>query len=266
MLPLKKSELLNTENIRKCEEKEGKTEKIDKSLGLNRREQRKNLEADFSRLASAFMERDSSRPEGTIVKLDVISSRIVDLSAEMCENYRKYPLLCERGNKLELEEGKSPESSVPPRKKKKRPKKHQEGAMKKRMRFLKRNKGKSSSEDKKLHLNGSECRRCLAVAYNKTTSRIGYGLSGQQRKVKIHPSIWGKSLVSGRPRGTCAEFRVINEALTCGEKVEDLVMYVVDVISGEPKPRCRNCLFLSKDSLVLSDDLQFDGDVRKKKR
>jgi len=116
------------------------------------------------------------------------------------------------------------------------------------------------------HLNDSECHRCLAVSFNPKTNRVGFGLSGQFKKVKVHPSIWGKSLVSGRPRSTCAEFRVINEAVSLGEKCGELQMYVADVMTGKPKPRCRNCLYLSQDAQVFSDSLVFDGNMTKMKR
>ncbi len=57
------------------------------------------------------------------------------------------------------------------------------------------------------------CRRTVAVAYNCKLKTVRWGLSGQLKNQRIHGSIWGKSLIKGRPRGTCAEFHVFNEAL-----------------------------------------------------
>ena len=86
------------------------------------------------------------------------------------------------------------------------------------------------------------------------------------KRQRVHPSIWGKSLMSGRPRGTCAEFRVLNDALNDGDTATDMTLYVVDVLTCAPKERCRNCLYISRDARVLSDDLEFDGDMSKHTR
>ena len=51
------------------------------------------------------------------------------------------------------------------------------------------------------------------MAWNASSRRLRWGLSGDMKKQRVHPSLWGKSLLSGRPRGTCAEFRVLNDAL-----------------------------------------------------
>ena len=59
----------------------------------------------------------------------------------------------------------------------------------------------------------------------------------------------------GRPRGTCAEFKVINTALLAGEEISDLVINVVDIASGQDKPRCKNCLLVTRSARVLSDTL-----------
>ena len=56
--------------------------------------------------------------------------------------------------------------------------------------------------------------------------------------------------------------RVANQALN-GQAIDGLVINVVDIMSGDPKPRCRNCLFITKDSKCLSDDLIFDGNMAK---
>ena len=74
----------------------------------------------------------------------------------------------------------------------------------------------------------NSCRRTLALAFNSQTGTIRWGLSGQLKKQRVHRAIWGKSLIKGRPRGTCAEFHVINEALLAEEKTSDLVLYVAD--------------------------------------
>ena len=110
------------------------------------------------------------------------------------------------------------------------------------------------------------CRRTVAVAFNCASRSVRWGLSGQLKHQRIHRSIWGKSLIKGRPRGTCAEFHVLNEALLGGEAVADLCLFVADLMREDvsPKPRCRNCLYVSRDATCLSDDLVFDGDVSKK--
>ena len=110
------------------------------------------------------------------------------------------------------------------------------------------------------------CRRTVAVSYNNKTHAIRWGVSGQLKNQKIHKSIWGKSLIKGRPRGTCAEFHVVNESLLAEEGVEDMCMYVSDLVEGVTKPRCRNCLYISSNALCFSDDLIFDGNTDKKSK
>ena len=102
--------------------------------------------------------------------------------------------------------------------------------------------------------------------FNSQTGTIRWGLSGQLKKQRVHRAIWGKSLIKGRPRGTCAEFHVINEALLAEEKTSDLVLYVADLITTAVKPRCRNCLYISRDATCLSDELMFDGDMGKQSK
>jgi hypothetical protein len=110
------------------------------------------------------------------------------------------------------------------------------------------------------------CRRTVAVSYNKKTNSVRWGVSGQLKNQKIHKSIWGKSLIKGRPRGTCAEFHVINESLLADEGVEDMFMHVSDLIEGSNKPRCRNCLYISSNAHCFSDDLIFDGKTDKQSK
>ena len=112
----------------------------------------------------------------------------------------------------------------------------------------------------------SKCKRTIAVAWNAGSQRLRWGLSGDMKRQRVHPSIWGKSLMSGRPRGTCAEFRVLNDALNEGDTATDMTLYVVDVLTCAPKERCRNCLYISRNAHVLSDDLKFDGDMSKHAR
>eukprot|EP00936_MAST-01D_sp_MAST-1D-sp1_P002631 g2631.t1 len=112
----------------------------------------------------------------------------------------------------------------------------------------------------------SKCKRTIAVAWNAGSRRLRWGLSGDMKRQRVHPSIWGKSLMSGRPRGTCAEFRVLNDALNEGDTATDMTLYVVDVLTCAPKERCRNCLYISRNAQVISDDLKFDGDMSKHAR
>jgi hypothetical protein len=107
------------------------------------------------------------------------------------------------------------------------------------------------------------CRRTLALTFNRESGSVRWGLSGQLKKQRVHRAIWGKSLIKGRPRGTCAEFHVVNEALLAEEVTTDLVLFVADLITAAVKPRCRNCLYISRDATCLSDALVFDGDVGK---
>ena len=53
------------------------------------------------------------------------------------------------------------------------------------------------------------CRRTIAVAYDRAARTACFGLSGKLRhQGKTHASLWGKSLLQGRPRGTCAEVSI----------------------------------------------------------
>ena len=126
---------------------------------------------------------------------------------------------------------------------------------------------KESTENKQAGKRGDNiCRRTVAVSYNKTTNSVRWGVSGQLKNQKIHQSIWGKSLIKGRPRGTCAEFHVVNESLLAEEGVEDMYMYVSDLIEGSAKPRCRNCLYISSNAQCFSDALVFDGKTDKQSK
>ena len=112
----------------------------------------------------------------------------------------------------------------------------------------------------------SVCRRTVAVSYNQQTHSVRWGVSGQLKNQRIHKSIWGKSLIKGRPRGTCAEFHVVNESLLENEQVKDMYLYVSDLIEGSHKPRCRNCLYILSDAQCFSDDLVFDGKTDKQSK
>ena len=127
--------------------------------------------------------------------------------------------------------------------------------------------GQSCNSQAMVADDGSGCQRTIAVCFNRATRRVTRGLSGKLRhQGKTHASLWGKSLLSGRPRGNCAEFRVANTALMAGEKLEDLGVAVVDLMSGAEKPRCRNCLCITQVCTVYTDNLVFDGDQTKVKR
>jgi hypothetical protein len=105
------------------------------------------------------------------------------------------------------------------------------------------------------------CKRTLAVAVNCDSQRVYYGMSGKYKWHKVHGSIWGKSLVKGRPRNNCAEFRVANEALMGGDNLNDqMALLVVDIVTGEAKPRCMNCLHITRGCFCLSDALALDAD------
>ena len=112
------------------------------------------------------------------------------------------------------------------------------------------------------------CRRTIAVGFDLRTRRVAFGLSGKLRhQGKTHASLWGKSLLQGRPRGTCAEFRVANSLLLAGGRLDDVCLSVVDLMTGAPKPRCRNCLYLTRDAaMVVTDALVWDGDMSKQRR
>lgn len=222
-------------------------------LGTTRQEQRKQLNSDFRRLAATYTPQLSSCSDTKHMEKQLWS-----LVGDFCAAYRSFPLLCKRATK---EAGSTDGPGPGGKKRKKRRfqnlKKHQ----RKRARGMQgRHPAGAGSPG---HLNDSECHRCLAVAFNTATKRVVYGMSGQYKRVKIHPSLWGKSLVAGRPRGTCAEFRVANEVLSAGEKISDLVMAVADIMTGESKERCRNCLMITQHANVFSDSLKFDGDTTK---
>merc|ERR1712146_561802 len=104
-----------------------------------------------------------------------------------------------------------------------------------------------------------DSKRTMAVAYNTSSNRIVYALSGKLRhQGKTHASLWGKSLISGRTRGNCSEFRIANDCL------EHLVLAVFDLATGQPKERCRNCLYITKDVRCITDTLIFSEDLLNK--
>ena len=54
----------------------------------------------------------------------------------------------------------------------------------------------------------------------------------------------------------CSDLNVcMLQALTSGSQLRDLTLQVVDLLTGEPKPRCQNCLFITQDATCLSDAL-----------
>eukprot|EP00808_Paulinella_micropora_P029850 g16707.t1 len=220
------------------------------------------------------------------LSIDDLHSEIKSLIQAFSVSYQKYPLLCVRQAPPALEEeakktaGESNEDVVQEKAKKKKGK----PTMSKRKLELMQRRGMIAAKAKRQRAGGEEaeaadsdgeeeeeeeeaeeggCKRAVAVVYNRKTHTVRWGLSGKLRKQKVHSSIWGKSLLQGRPRGTCAEFRTINEALLEDETVEDMVLFVADVLSHRPKPRCRNCLCISASATCLSDDLCYDGDGRK---
>jgi len=250
------------------------TPSLPSDVGSERQKQRQLLNKDFRDLAKMTMEATKStlsgKKTGSSSTSDavIIATALSSLVDQMRAAYKKYPLLCRRGlRESKVEEYSSYEGAdqvivdrKPPGKKKKlcNRKKHQIKKGVCREDFLKLEGGQSEG--------GDDCIRALAVGYNRVTQKIFYGLSGQYKKQKIHREIWGKSLLKGRPRGTCAEFKVVNQSLWAEEKVSDLTLQVVDIMTGDAKPRCRNCLFITQNSTCLTDDLVFDGNMTKQLR
>ena len=218
-----------------------------------------------------------------------IASILLTLSSDMSESYRSFPLLCSRTPQRFNEPEASDQTTTTTatttttptdaqkttKKKKKKKKKPPLPAWKRELqerRGLRKTTAvvedsTSSGETKKNDIADTNvCRRTVAVSYNKNTNAVRWGVSGQLKNQRIHKSIWGKSLIKGRPRGTCAEFHVVNESLLADEQVEDMYMYVSDLIEGSTKPRCRNCLYVSSTAHCFSDDLVFDGKLEKQSK
>ena len=208
------------------------------------------------------------------------------LTRKISDLYRTFPLLCSRDPKLFAGDGEKSNTEAQDsktmmpdtgenaqgssKKKKKKKKKKQKPPLpawkrelleRRGMRKVESSDGSSSKDSSK-----NSCRRTIAIAFNINSGNIRWGLSGQLKNQRVHRDIWGKSLIRGRPRGTCAEFHVVNEALLAEEKTSDLVLYVADLMTAAVKARCRNCLYISRDAACLSDDFDFDGEVEKKSR
>ncbi len=226
-----------------------------KDVASDRQKQRQLLNVDFRKLSRAANEQlkfDTNNEDNGVDNNKIktnLNTSIENLTEKMCETYKKYPLLCKRNERNNNEE--TDEVAPKHKKKKRKLKNHQ----------IKKNWQKNTAI-----IDNDACIRALAVAYHTPSKRIYYGMSGQSKKIKIHKSIWGKSLVKGRKRGTCAEFKVANQILNNGQTLNGLVINVVDIMSGKPKPRCRNCLYVTKDSSCLSDNLVFDGNMTKMDR
>eukprot|EP00944_MAST-04C_sp_MAST-4C-sp1_P000755 g755.t1 len=229
-------------------------------VASDRQKQRQLLNKDFRKLVeeSAVLKNDgrvadtglNNPTTAKVQSQNGTYNNLIGLTKLMCEAYKKYPLLCKRNERNT--DGK--DVGV------------QKIAKKRKLKNLKNHQIKKPWQKKRtnqLDIDNHDCIRALAVAYHVPSKRVYYGMSGQSKKLKIHKSIWGKSLVKGRKRGTCAEFKVANQALNDGQAIDGLVINVVDIMSGDPKPRCRNCLFITKDSKCLSDDLIFDGNMAK---
>ena len=234
-------------------------------VASDRQKQRQLLNIDFRNLAreslgvTKSLLRASSTNEGGD-NYSRIANSLDALSVAMCNAYKKYPLLCKRGRR-EDDGGLQPGDAPKKRKKKKKMKNLKKHQIKKgvcRADFII---DKSNAEETR-----DDCIRALAIGYDRGANRIFYGMSGQYKKIKIHKSIWGKSLLKGRPRGTCAEFKVANQTLNADGKLTDLTLKVVDIMTGIPKPRCRNCLYITRESICLTDTLEFDGDMQKQIR
>lgn len=255
------------------------TPSLPSDVGSDRQKQRQMLNKDFRDLAKVAMEATktiiSGEKTGSLSTSDalIVATTLSSLVDQMRAAYKKYPLLCRRGmREAKIEECSASEGAdqaiaerkLPGKKKKLcNRKKHQIKKGVCREDFLKL---KSSEEEDGQSEGRDDCIRALAIGYNRVTQKIFYGLSGQYKKQKIHREIWGKSLLKGRPRGTCAEFKVVNQSLWAEEKVSDLTLQVVDIMTGDAKPRCRNCLYITQNSICLTDDLVFDGNMTKQLR
>jgi len=229
----------------------------------DRQQQRKLLNKDFRKLSkdangqliinNNMVDNNDNNNTTTTTTTVTTNNNITDtlekLTNSMCEAYKNYPLLCKRN---ERNNDAGDDTNLAPKQKKKRKRKN-----------LKNHQIKKPWMKNNTIIEHDVCIRALAVAYHPPSKQIYYGMSGQSKNIKIHRSIWGKSLVKGRKRGTCAEFKVANQLLNDGKTLDDLIINVVDIMSGQPKPRCRNCLFVTKDSKCLSDNLIFDGNMKK---
>ena len=208
-----------------------------------------------------------------------------ELASKISEVYTSYPLLCSRAPQRFAEtlkplssdghDAKMDELVVDTggKKKKKKKKKKKRPPLPSWKRELQIRRGMLMDESAS-DTSGSpspmdkmaSCKRSLALSFHPTSGKIRWGVSGQLKKQRVHKSLWGKSFLKGRPRGTCAEFHVLNQALWQGENVCELCLYVVDLMDSSPKPRCRNCLYISREAKCFTDELVWDGDSMKHSR
>lgn len=109
-----------------------------------------------------------------------------------------------------------------------------------------------------------ECRRvcCIARPINKCLMPF-VSLSGKSKyQGKTHPSLWGSSLVKGRPRNVCAEFKCANIILQTypttdsGNLLAQYELYVFQLTTGEARKRCANCAIVTRTCTCLTDSVE----------
>ena len=198
-------------------------------VASDRQKQRQLLNKDFRKLVeeSAVLKNDgrvadtglNNPTTAKVQSQNGTYNNLIGLTKLMCEAYKKYPLLCKRNERNT--DGK--DVGV------------QKIAKKRKLKNLKNHQIKKPWQKKltnQLDIDNHDCIRALAVAYHVPSKRVYYGMSGQSKKLKIHKSIWGKSL-QRVGREVCAEFKVANQALNDGQAIDGLVINVVD-ITGIP--------------------------------
>jgi len=98
-----------------------------------------------------------------------------------------------------------------------------------------------------------ECRRVCCIARPINSHLMPFvTLSGKSKfQGKTHPLLWGLSLVKGRPRNVCAEFKCANLILQTYPTIEPdslLAQYelcVFQLTTGEARKRCANCTIVT---------------------
>lgn len=227
--------------------------------------------------------------ESTIPVNVQLDKLLINLCQKLSESYRKYPLLCKRGDRFEIHSNDvTPGSTI---------ERHtylydtvclseEKENVSKDVVHQEKNSGLNIDLVSKVSLMSIDeiedqeevdeeivesmevdldCKRTMAIGYNTSSNRILYALSGKLRhQGKTHASLWGKSLISGRPRGNCSEFRIANSTLIANECLDHLVLAVFDLVTGQPKERCRNCLYITKDVRCITDKLIFSEDLLNK--
>ena len=97
--------------------------------------------------------------------------------------------------------------------------------------------------------------RATSAVVDKKTGKVYFGDSGARPDV-ISPDLKAKipsESFEDWPVNNCAEFDAVNKAMLDGADINDLEVATVKVKTGEPFPRCQNCLATTEGADVVTD-------------